>query len=142
GTCQPGLLLNRLLDPPRGRLRPLEIGQVEVRLVEAGTFDLLDVLAKDGEDVSGSRAVELEVRRKKHRIRAKAAGALGGRRGEHAELARLVRSSGDDSPRPGARDHDGQALQLRPPLQLNGDVERVHVDMSNAALHAPEASEQ
>src|SRR5204862_3920702 len=76
----------------------------------------------------------VEVRRQEDRVRTYAACPLGRRSREDAELARLIGRSGDDGTRTSARDNDGKPLQLGAPLQLNGDVERVHVDMSNAAL--------
>src|SRR5204863_9419979 len=103
---QARLLPDRVFYAARRGLWPLDAGQVEVGLVEAGALDSPHMLVEDDEDVARAGAVELEVGRQEYRLRAEAPRPFGRCRREDAELARLVGGSSDDGARPGAGHHN------------------------------------
>ena len=70
---RPVSALTARLDPPRGSLRRVEVGQVEVGLVEADDLDPLDLLVQDTHHLARALAVEVEVRRQEDGVRAQLA---------------------------------------------------------------------
>jgi hypothetical protein len=128
-AAEAGGLLDRLLDAPGGGARALEPGEVEVGLVEPDHLHALHVGAQHVHHGPRALAVGLEVGLDEDRVRTVAPGALGRRGGEDAVAAGLIAGGGDNRARSVAGDDDRLAAQLGPPLQLDTDVEGVHVEV-------------
>jgi hypothetical protein len=109
-------------------------GNVEIGLVQRHAFHQGRVAAEDGVNLPRNRSVLREVRGDEHRFRAQALGAGAWQRRADAVFAGLVAGSHDDAAAGRRPSHDDRkAQQLRPVPNLHGGVERVHVDVENAA---------
>ena len=126
---EPRVAAHRLLDLPGRRPVAVEPGEVEIGLVEPHRLDPLHMAAQDGVHVARALAVEIEVGTDEHRLRTQPPGPLGRGGGEDAVAARLVAGRGDHGARAAAGHHHRQAAQLRSPLELDADVEGIHVQM-------------
>ena len=120
--------LHRAPEPPP-RSAHVEKGLVErERLHERGDG------TKDLHDPGRRLAIAAEPRGDHHRLRAQPAGAHHRHRASYAELTSLVGGRQHHSPAATAADDDRLPLQLWPRSQLDGCVERVHVDVQDRAV--------
>ena len=136
---QAGRLANPRLDAPARRSSPSgspHAFSVTSRYASssdsASTSGVTD--AEDREHLLRHRAVLLEIRADDREVRAEADRARHRNRRAHAELARLVAGGRDHAARlRRAADRHRLAAQLRPIALLDRRVERVHVDVDDAA---------
>ena len=117
----------------RDRVRHL--GEVEVGLVERHRLDRHTDLLDQFADLGRALAVMRVVNRQPVRVGAEPPRPRRGHRRADPELPRLVRGGRDDRSRAGARHDHGLADQLRMALQLDGRIERIHVEMSDLPSH-------
>ena len=130
----PGLLLDLVDQLAQHAQRLLDAGQVRVGLVEPHRLQALELRAHELPHLARLLAVGGEVGRDDDRRRAQPPRLRGGHRRADAELARLIARGRHHRARAGAGDDHRLALQLRPPDQLDGGVERVAVQMGDHAL--------
>ena len=128
--------LRRALDlddqPAHGSARAVQAVEREVRLVEPDYLHALHVRAHHVHHRAGDLAVGGEVGGQEDGLRAQPSRLRGGHRRPHAIGARLVGGRGHDRARAAAGDDDRPAAQLGVPAQLDGDVERICVQMRHA----------
>ena len=115
-------------------VRSREPGEVEVGLVEPDDLDRVYQPPDACHHLSRRLAVVREVGREEHALRAQAPGPRRRHCRADAEPPRLVRGRGDDRARSGAGDDHRTAAQLRPAPQLDGHVERIHVEVGDAPV--------
>ena len=135
--AQAGGLADLGHQPAHRRARGDEAREVGVGLVEADDLDAVELLAHDPHHRPGDLAVGVEVGRDDDRLGAQPPGPRRRHGGADAEAPRLVGGGGDDRARPAAGDDHRQAPQLRAALQLDRRVERVEVEVGDAAGHPP-----
>ncbi len=127
-----------LLDPRRQAahrgVRGRQAAQVEVGLVQADDLDHVDGGPHDRHHLARGLAVVGEVGREEHALRAQPPRPRGRHGRADAEPPRLVGGRGHDRARSGAGDDHRPAPELGPAAQLDRDVERVHVEVRDAAV--------
>ncbi len=121
-------------EPPHRRVRGGQPGQLEVGLVEPDHLDRLHVRPHDRHHLARGLAVVGEVRRQEHPVGTQPPRAGRRDRRADAEAPRLVGGGRDHRARAAPGDDHRQSSQLRTPAQLDRHVERVHVEMGDAAL--------
>src|SRR6185295_19228731 len=121
-------------DIARQRHAPQVLGHVEIGLVERERLDQRGRRMQDLHHPLGRLAIFLEVRPDDDELRAEAYRARHRHRRAHAERARLVACRRDHAARLGRSAHHHRlAAQLRVIAHLHRRVERVHVDVDDAA---------
>ncbi len=132
-AAQARVLVHRCLDAPGRRAVPRQSREVHVGLVQAHHLEDLHVAAQYRHHVARAGAIELEVGREEHGVRAQSPRPLGRSGGEDPEAARLVAGGGHHRTRTAARHHHREAAQVGAALQLDPDVEGVHVHVGDDA---------
>ena len=116
------------------RLSPRVLGDVEIGLVERQRLDERRDRTEDVEHLLRGGAVLREVRADDHEVRTQPHRARHRDRRPHAELPRFVARRRDDAATFGAAaDRDRLAAQLGSVALFDRRVERVHVDVKDAA---------
>ena len=137
-AVRPVVFPDQRLDPLRHvhgqRLAPGVLGHVEVRLVERQRLDERRHRPEDREHLLRHRPVLREVRPDDDQVGTEAHGPRHRNGRAHAKRPRLVAGRRHDAARRGRpADRHGPAPQFGPVALLDRRVERVHVDVDDAA---------
>jgi hypothetical protein len=124
------------LEPQASHLGPRRrhAGELEVRLVEPDHLNLVGVRPDERHHLAGGLSVVREIRRQEDPVGAQASCPRRGDRRADTESACLVGGRCHHRPRAAARDDHGQAAQRGAAAQLDGHVERVHVEVCHASV--------
>ena len=115
-------------------MKPLHAGHIEECFIEAQRFDERRDVSEGGHDSARYVAVKIMVARQKDRMGAESLRLRRWHCAKDAIGASLIRRCCHDSSTSSSTDDDGLAPQFWRTDELNGHIERVHIDMEDHAF--------